>query len=170
MTLKTKAFGFAAAAALTLSAATGAMAADPIPNTSVNLLANAQGDCNVSATAGSIDLGDWMWDGDSYELQTGSAGGAIMFTIKQTVQASPDWNCHVTVGVSNLTLGGGTIDAANVSFSSGSTTGSSYVVSTPKGPGATLEVNATLNDVPNVDIPAGEYSGTVSATASKSSN
>jgi hypothetical protein len=174
MNFKTKTFGFVAATALTLSAATGAMAVDV--GTTAQLNQNGAGQCNVSATSGTVDFGKWDWNGSGYARVSGNAGeGPITFQVTQTKRPKPDVSCNVTVAVSNLihaTATSNVVPGGNVSLtmtSGAETNASPYTVMTPTGAGKSLVLKATLNSVPETLL-AGTYNGTVTATASESSN
>jgi hypothetical protein len=168
MNLKTRVFGLAAGAILSLSLITGVGA----QATTSTTLKPATGSCVAAATSGSIDLGTWNWNAATkqYDYVAPAASGLITTMVTQAIQ--PNINCNVTLTVSDLTgPEGSTITGVTDVVAPGSSaTGSGGKYSVPtSAQGARLEVAATLPAVPENAAP-GVYTGTITVDSSSAAS
>jgi hypothetical protein len=100
MNLKSKLFGFTAAAALSLSIMTGAMAQS---STQVPAEVTLKGTtCSVSMTeGGSLFYGEWQWNGYQYVRD----GNAVSKTLKADVKSGNPSGCILTLKFDGMRSG-----------------------------------------------------------------
>ncbi len=170
MTFKTKAIGLLAGSALLLSVVSGALANDATVTLEDN--PDASAGCHASIMSGSFDLGTWQWSSSGYVQTSTGNGGSLGFNLTQDVSAGTI-NCFVEASGSplvqqtdadgNAVTGGASINLAfNVN-----TTGTSLATVPTSSSGAGGGIVVSMSDLGSQ--PAGNYTGTVSVTATTSS-
>lgn len=166
MNLKKKVFGFVAAAALTLSMATGVAAQTP-GHAVLSGTQCATGPVVGPAPGATADFGTWVYDGVSGYVPQGDTSHPILVNV--TNVPAPGKTCAVTIAITQpLTNNIEEIPASHFSISVGGV-GQHPVPSTfQQGTGGSVTYLLTLNSVPS-EASTGTYNGTVTLTVSNGS-
>lgn len=176
MSIKTRGMSFLAAAVLSLSIVTGAMA--QVTSTGVTLQNDSTGTCAVSVGT-ATKFGTYKWNGKAYNAVVPTDSTAtIALTVTQTIGLDllgQPLTCDVSVSGTDLVNGDKSIPAEKISVSTGvlgvglsspvTLSSTSKVLATNTL--GLVPVTLTLSD-PGTAAP-GDYSGTITFTTSQGS-
>lgn len=154
-----KGLAWLAGIVMTGSLVSGAAAADV--TTTITLEDNSE--CTASLTGGTIDLGTWRWNGDSY-VRMGDTSANLGGHVTLEAQGNPygDGACKVTLSASNLTQDGGAGVIEDVFSLHRKFSGNPLTVELKPGVSTVVDVNVppNLGDLLK-DAEPGTYSGTI---------
>lgn len=165
MNIKSRIFGFAAAAILSLSIVSGALAQT---STSTQIELASDPDCGAKITTASVDFGKYTWNGTTYGVNP--ANSQVTLTVDSAVW--PATTCTVNLSASDMvTRDGddvviGTIPSAALTFANGP----DYLVTPAQAynVGLILQPDYNTGGFSYNNLTPGIYTGTITVSTESS--